>query len=144
IKAVESRALRVSLVGATRYFPLLAATWPYFAVRRHAIERYNEKWVEAGNNVSNGPYVVKEWRPDQAMVLEQNPNYWGPRPTITRGEFTLFADPVAQALVAFENDELDQAQVAGADLQRAKADPRLAPLLQVFPRSGTYWVNGDT
>ena len=57
------------------------------------------------------------------MTLERNENYYGEAPTITRADYTLFADPVAQALVAFENDELDQAQVAGADLERVQNDP---------------------
>ena len=51
---------------------------------------------------------------------------------------------MAQALVPFENDELDQAQVSGADLDRAKADATLSSLLQVFPRSGTRFIICDT
>ena len=63
---------------------------------------------------------------------------------LPRAEFTLFSDPVAQALVAFENNELDQAQVAGADLERAKNDPNFGPLVQFFPRSGTAFLICDT
>ena len=94
--------------------------------------------------VSNGPYVLTAWEHDQSMTLERNDKYYGEAPTITKGEYTLFTDPVAQALVAFENDELDQAQVAGADLDRAKNDAVLGPLLQVFPRSGTAFIICDT
>ena len=94
--------------------------------------------------VSNGPYILTAWEHDQSMTLERNEKYYGEQPTITKGEFTLFSDPVAQALVAFENNELDQAQVAGADLERAKNDPNLGPLVQVFPRSGTAFVICDT
>ena len=94
--------------------------------------------------VSNGPYVLTAWEHDQSMTLERNEKYYGEAPTITKGEYTLFTDPVAQALVAFENDELDQAQVAGADLERAKNDPVLGPLMQVFPRSGTAFIICDT
>ena len=78
------------------------------------------------------------------MTLERNEKYYGDKPTITRADYTLFDDPVAQALVAFEADELDQAQVAGADLERVKNDPDLGPLMQVFPRSGTAFVVCDT
>ncbi|WP_299019661.1 ABC transporter substrate-binding protein [uncultured Tepidimonas sp.] len=29
------------------------------------------------NAMGTGPYILKEWVPDQRMVLERNPNYWG-------------------------------------------------------------------
>ena len=144
VKASDDKTLVVTLEAATPYFPLLAATWTYYPVPKHTIEEYGEAWVEAGNMVSNGPYVLTEWNHDQNMVLERNEKYYGEKPTITRGEYTLFADPVAQALVAFEADELDQAQVAGADLDRVKNDPDLGPLVQVFPRSGTQFIVMDT
>jgi oligopeptide transport system substrate-binding protein len=112
-------------------------------VPRHVVEKEGDAWVEAGKMVSNGPYVLTGWEHDQSMTLERNDKYYGDKPVITKAEFTLFEDPVAQALVAFENDELDQAQVAGADLDRAKNDPVLGPLVQVFPRSGTEFIICD-
>jgi oligopeptide transport system substrate-binding protein len=144
VKATDEQTLVVTLEGPTPYFPLLAATWTYYPVPQHTIEEFGDAWVEAGNMVSNGPYVLTAWEHDQSMTLERNENYYGEAPTITRGEYTLFADPVAQALVAFENNELDQAQVAGADLERVRNDPELGPLVQVFPRSGTQFIICDT
>jgi oligopeptide transport system substrate-binding protein len=144
VKASDDKTLVVTLEGPTPYFPLLAATWTYYPVPKAAIDAHGEAWVEAGNMISNGPYVLTAWDHDQSMTLERNEKYYGEKPTITKAEYTLFADPVAQALVAFENDELDQAQVAGADLDRVKNDPNLSPLVQVFPRSGTEFLICDT
>ena len=136
VKATDEKTLVVTLEGPTPYFPLLAATWTYYPVPRHTVEEYGDAWVEAGNMVSNGPYVLTAWEHDQSMTLERNEKYYGEAPTITRADYTLFADPVTQALVAFENNELDQAQVAGADLERVKSDADLSPLMQVFPTIG--------
>jgi oligopeptide transport system substrate-binding protein len=144
VKATDEKTLVVTLEGPTPYFPLLAATWTYYPVPRHVVEAEGDAWVEAGKMVSNGPYILTAWEHDQSMTLERNEKYYGEQPTITKGEFTLFSDPVAQALVAFENNELDQAQVAGADLERAKNDPNLGPLVQFFPRSGTAFLICDT
>ncbi len=33
------------------------------------------------NAMGTGPYMVKEWQPDQRLVLVKNPNYWGSQPT---------------------------------------------------------------
>src|SRR5215207_5917565 len=144
VKATDEKTLVVTLEGPTPYFPLLAATWTYYPVPRHVVEAEGDAWVEAGKMVSNGPYILTAWEHDQSMTLERNEKYYGEAPAITKGEFTLFSDPVAQALVAFENNELDQAQVAGADLDRVKNDPNLGPLVQVFPRSGTAFIVCDT
>src|SRR5215210_3655820 len=144
VKATDDQTLVVTLEGPTPYFPLLAATWTYYPVPKHTIEEFGDAWVEAGNMVSNGPYVLTAWEHDQSMTLERNEKYYGEAPTITRADYTLFADPVTQALIAFENNELDQAQVAGADLERVKNDPVLSTLMQVFPRSGTQFIVCDT
>lgn len=144
VTAIDDRTLVVDLAGPTPYFPLLAATWTFYPVPRHVVEEHGDAWVEAGAMVSNGPYVLTAWEHDRSMTLERNSRYAGEAPTIARADYTLFADPAAQALVAFEADELDQAQVGPADLERASADPALSQLLQVFPRSGTRFVICDT
>ena len=143
VSATDDKTLKATLIGPTPYFPLLAATWTYYPIPKKAVDQFGEKWVEGGNMVSNGPYVLTEWKHDQSMALDQNPNYWGTKPTITHADYTLFSDPVAQALVSFENDEVDQAQVIGADLERAKSDANLSKLVQVFPRSGTAFLSCD-
>jgi oligopeptide transport system substrate-binding protein len=143
VKATDDKTLVVTLEGATPYFPLLAATWTFYPVPKHVIDKEGEGWVEAGKMVSNGPYMLTAWEHNQTMVLEQNPNYYGEKPTITKATFTLFDDNVAQALVPYENDELDQAQVSQADLDRVKADPTLSAQMQVFPRSGTRFLHCD-
>ena len=144
VAAPDPKTVQVTLEGPTPYFPLLAATWTFYPVPRATVEKFGDKWVEAGNMVSNGPYVLTAWEHDQSMTLERNDKYFGEAPKITKGLYTLFADPVAQALVAFEADELDQAQVSGADLERVKADPVLSQQVQVFPRSGTEFIIADT
>jgi oligopeptide transport system substrate-binding protein len=143
VTALDDRTLQVTLEGATPYFPILASAWTFYPVPRHTIEEFGDAWVEAGNMVSNGPYVLTAWDHNQSIIVERNEKYYGEAPTITRGEYTLLADPVTQALVAFENDELDQAQVVGAELERVRNDPVLGPLLQFFPVSGTNYIVCD-
>jgi len=144
VVALDDRTLRVTLEGPTPYFPLLAATWTFYPVPRHVIEKEGDAWVEAGKMVSNGPYVLTSWEHHERMVLGRNPTYYGETPVVTRADYTLFADDVTQALVPFENDELDQAQVAFTDLDRVKNDATLSALMHVYPRSGTRFVVCDT
>jgi oligopeptide transport system substrate-binding protein len=144
VVAVDDKTLKVTLEGPIPYFPLLAATWTFYPVPRHVVEKEGDAWVEAGKMVSNGPYLLTSWEHDQSMVLERNPNYYGEQPIITKALYTLFADEVSQSLVPYENDELDQAIVSAADLDRVKDDPELSAQMHVFPRSGTRFVICDT
>ena len=61
--------------------PPISRSWPppgpSTRCPRHVVEQHGDAWVEAGNMVSNGPYILTEWDHDQTMVLEQNPNYAG-------------------------------------------------------------------
>jgi oligopeptide transport system substrate-binding protein len=134
----------VTLEGPTPYFPLLASIWSYYPVPRHVVEAEGIDWTEAGKIVSNGPYMLTSWEHDQSMVFERNPRYYGQPPIITKATYTLFADDASQALVPYENDELDQAQVSFVDFDRVKNDSTLSAQMHVFPRSATRFVVCDT
>jgi oligopeptide transport system substrate-binding protein len=144
VEAVDDFTLRVQLEASTPYFPLLATTWTFNPVPLHVIESAGDQWVEAENIVSSGPYKMVEWNHDQSIILEINENYYGEKPTVTRGEIRLFEDPSTQAYIAFENDELDYAAPEGPDLDRVLADPELSSQLITFPLSNCFFVVVDT
>ncbi len=140
--AVDDLTLEVTLEGATPYFPLLATIWTFFPVAKHVIDEVGAEWYEAGNLVSTGPYMLTEWNHNQNIVLEVNPNYWGEPPTVTRMEYTLFDDEVAQSLVAFENDELDFAYVPNNDVERIRGSD-MADQIITIENSRTRFVVCD-
>jgi oligopeptide transport system substrate-binding protein len=143
VTATDDNTLVVSLEGSAAFFPLLAATWTFYPVPKHVIDEKGADWVSADNIVTNGPYVMTEWTHDQKIVLEANASYYGEKPTLTRGEFVIFADEAAQSYVAYENDELDYCAPEGPDLDRVLADPALDAELIKFERSNCYFVVCD-
>jgi oligopeptide transport system substrate-binding protein len=46
-------------------------------VPRHAVERGGDAWTDPGSIVSNGPFTLKSWQPEDRLVLERNPLYHG-------------------------------------------------------------------
>jgi oligopeptide transport system substrate-binding protein len=143
VTAVDDNTLKVTLTDPTPYFPLLATTWTYFPVPKHVIDQKAEKWTEAENIVSSGPYVMKEWKHNESITLETNPNYWGPKPTVTKVIYSLYQDDLAQGIVAYENDEIDFAQVPASDFERVKSDPNLSQQLVNLTASYTRFVICD-
>ncbi|MFL5758842.1 MAG: peptide ABC transporter substrate-binding protein [Thermomicrobiales bacterium] len=144
VAAPDDSTLVVTLEGPTTFFPLLATTWTFFPVPKHVVDAKAEAWVEAGNIVSNGPYVMTEWSHDQQIVLGANDKYYGDKPTITKATYRLYKDDTLQAYSSYENNELDYAEPGGPDLERILADPTLSAELIQFPLSNTYFMIGDT
>lgn len=143
-QAVDANTLKVTLEGPTPYFPLLATTWTFYPVPKHVIDKFKDKWVEAANIVSNGPYIMKDWKHNDSVTLVQNPNYFGDKPTLTQANYQIFKDPTTQAYTAFENNELDYAEPEGPDLDRILADPNLKKDILTFQLSNCYFVVCDT
>ena len=145
VKAVDDRTFEVTLGTSTPFFPLIMATWTCYPVPKHVIDKAADKWVEAENIVSNGPYILKEWKHDQLQAFEHNPNYWGPKPIVTRAECYIYeqSQVLIRALAAYENNELDTAQVQAADFDRVKADAKLSKELKGYPASNTQMIHFD-
>ena len=80
--------------------------------------------------VGTGAFMLKSFTPDQSMVLEKNPNYWGKDaqgrqlPYLDGIDITIFGDPntMTMALQAGQIDGTDQVALVGA--QQLQNDPK--------------------
>lgn len=143
VRAVDDRTFEVTLSEPTPFFPLIAGTWTCLPTPKHVIDAKKEQWTFGPNVVSNGPYVLREWRRDQSFSYERNDRYWGAKPTITRVEQRILDDPRAGSLRAYEANELDQAILAPGDLDRVRNDARLKNELKPFEGSSTHFLVVD-
>src|SRR5262249_34677694 len=65
------------LVTPASWLPRLLWHSLLAAVPRHAIEAARHgAWTSPAVYVSNGPFLLKEWRPFERVVLRRNPLYW--------------------------------------------------------------------
>ena len=76
VRALDDYTLEVRLAYPVPYFKQLTAFYTYSPVPRHVVEKYGDAWTKPEHFVSNGPYVVKEWRNLERIVAERNPFYW--------------------------------------------------------------------
>ncbi len=40
------------------------------------MDQRGSRWTRTGNYVGNGPFVLKEWKPNQIITVEKSPTYW--------------------------------------------------------------------
>jgi oligopeptide transport system substrate-binding protein len=144
-KATDDKTFVVTLERPAPFFMHLVATWTAYPIRKDTIDKNGDKWTLTKDTyISNGHYRLVEWKPEQSMTVEKNPNYWGENNGPDTVVWTLFDDPNAKAIIAYEAGELDRAQLVGADITRAKNDPKLSKEMKKFERQGSQWIILDT
>ena len=139
VKAVNDTTFEVTLNEPISFFPLIASTWTCYPTPKQAIDKLPDKWANGPNVVSNGPFLLKEWKQDQSLIFEPNPNYFGTKPYLTQVLVTQYDDVLAKGAAAYENNEIDDAQVASGDYDRVKGNAALAKQLKPWPGSSTYF-----
>jgi oligopeptide transport system substrate-binding protein len=80
VKAPDDHTLVVTLNHPTAYFLELTTLPILFPVHLASIKKYGRDWTKPGKMVCNGPYILKEWRLNDYILLEANPDYWQPVP----------------------------------------------------------------
>lgn len=92
VKAVDDHTVEITLKTPTTAF-LQTLTTVYFSVLESAVvkeqggtDAEDAATTDAGtayldqNSPGSGPFVLTRWTPRYEIVLEKNPNYWGPGP----------------------------------------------------------------
>lgn len=145
VKATDDRTLVVTLERSAPFFLQLVATWSFYPVRKDMIEKFGDKWTLTKESyVTNGHYRMVEWKQEQSMTAEKNPNYWGENNGPDTIIWTLYDSPTTKAIIAYEAGELDHAQLVGPDIPRIKADAKLSKEVQKLERQGSQWLVLDT
>lgn len=78
VKAVDDKTLEVELETATKYFPGLAAFYTLYPVPKAIVEK-NPDWAKdpkKGDFVTNGPFVIKDWKHNEGIDLVKNDQYY--------------------------------------------------------------------
>ncbi|MCA9541118.1 MAG: peptide ABC transporter substrate-binding protein [Myxococcales bacterium] len=75
VKVIDPLTLEVKLEYVAPYFLELAAFYTYRPVHRATVEAHGDRWTRPENIVTNGPYVLDEWSPNQHLKAKVNPHY---------------------------------------------------------------------
>lgn len=114
-----------------------------YPVRRDMVEQGGDGWsTNPATHLSNGPYILDSYLPDDRVVVRRNDAYTGDAPaeadTIT---FRLFADSAA-ADVAMGNGELAFYKYAGDSLIAQMGDKAELSVSETFGTALIYMNNG--
>ena len=69
VNAVDDQTLEVTLTSAQPWFIQQVAHTSFLAVHRPTVEQHGEKWTEAANIVTNGPFQLESWQHNSRIDL---------------------------------------------------------------------------
>jgi len=103
VRALDNYTVEFVLKKSVSYFLALLATPPYFPVHPNYP---NDSIVSDATWGGAGPYMIKEFKRDQYIVLEANPYYYG-EPPKTKTIIIRFYKDAASLRLALEKGEVD-------------------------------------
>ncbi|MCE3235642.1 MAG: extracellular solute-binding protein family 5 [Vampirovibrio sp.] len=130
VHAPDSHTLIVELERPTPIFLDLAASPVMLPLRKDLIEKYGDKFTEAGHFVGNGAYKMTRWNHEEKIVLVPNPYFYekapDKRPAVNALEMYMVND-ANTSVVMYENGELDfietTTSIPSFDVRRLRKSP---------------------
>jgi oligopeptide transport system substrate-binding protein len=78
-----------------------------YPVPRHLVEAKGAEWTKAGTFISNGPYLLKDWIPNDHLTLTKNAKFYD-APNVKIDTVNYYPTPDGDsALKRFRAGELD-------------------------------------
>ena len=140
VKAVDDYTIQFALNHPAGYFPSIAGMWIARPVPKWAIEKYGDKWTEAENIVTNGAYLLKEWKHEDEIVMIKNPKYYDADKVDIDIVHSVIIVEASTAMSMYEAGEIDTVDsVPLEDVDRIKADPVLSKEYVNIPDTCTYY-----
>jgi peptide/nickel transport system substrate-binding protein len=104
-----------------------------------ALKKYGDDYFK--NPVGTGPFRFKEWRKDDRIVLERNPDYWDEKALLDRVIFRSIVDNSAR-LLELQAGSIDLMEfLSPDDLPTVKNDANLQLILRPSMNVGYLWWN---
>lgn len=124
VSAPDEETLVISLPSPAAYFLSMTPMWTIAATPQWAIEEYGDEWIEAGNIVTNGRYVLNEWEHGVSWKIVRNPLM--PADMVGEGNLDgMVVNVVPDTSTGYSlwlNNEVDFAGIPGAELEAHLAE----------------------
>jgi oligopeptide transport system substrate-binding protein len=123
VRAISPRVLEVRLKKPVVYFPSITTFMVTFPQREDIINKYGDQWTEPKHIVTNGPFILSEWKHEYKLVLKANDRHYEGRPPIDTVLVYVVEEPTT-ALTLFETGELDILELPPVAIPHYKNDPQ--------------------
>lgn len=125
IKAIDEKTLEVQLEVPVSYFDKILYFPTFYPVNRAFCEKCGDTWAtSAETTLSNGAFVLTDYQPAAlSFTLKKNPDYYDADKITLEGLNYQVIKDSQQALMSYQNGDLDIILVAGDQVDQIKDDP---------------------
>lgn len=124
VKVLDPKKLEITLAKPAPFFLDLLAFHAFLPVNKAFYEKQDggKKYgAEASNMIYNGPYMMKEWKHDDSIVLVKNPNYWNAKDVkLDEIKMAMIKDSNT-ALNTFNAGDLDMVGLSGTQVAQVES-----------------------
>lgn len=120
VTAVDDHTLKIALTEPTAFLPGVLTLSIAYPMPKAAIEAGGGQWTRPGNIVSNGPYNLASWEPQQQITLTRNPNYWDAASVKIDKALWLVVESDETAFKRFRAGELDFSRIPVTEMPWAR------------------------
>jgi ABC-type oligopeptide transport system, periplasmic component len=136
VKAVDKKTLEVELTGPMPYAVDMMAHYAFAPLPMQAIAKYGDEWIKPGKFVGNGAFVLKDWKPQQYVLVEKNTKYWDAKNVKLSTVKFLPIEDIKTEYNMFKSGDIDWATTIPNDLLD---EVKLRKDYQVSPQVSTYY-----
>lgn len=143
VRAVDEATLEIALEYAAPYFIAQLAHMTAKPLHRKSIEAFGSDFVRPAHMVTNGAFMLKQFVPNDRIILTKNPSYYDAANVALDGEMFYSLEDRGAALRRFMAGEIQSYNDVPAE-QIGFVRSHLAESFKVTPNLGSYFYAFDT
>ena len=140
IRAIDEKTFQIETEGPCPYLPYIVSFITSSPVPRWQVEKYEKKWTEPENCVSNFTYKLAEWNHGSDMTFGLDANYNGPHKALLEKINVKFISSQRPGTLPYENGEVDAYDLDPLDYARVKKDKYLNAQLFRMQEFTTWYL----
>src|SRR5574341_146580 len=126
IRVMGPYQIRFTLEQPLAHFLALLTMPQALVVAKEEVERWGADFVS--HAVGTGPFILKEWRRQDRVILEANPNYFAGKPYLAGIEYRIIPES-STSEAEFKAGRLDGLGIPAATFKQWTTDPKWQPYI---------------
>lgn len=137
IRVIDDYTLEIRLVKPFSPFLSLLTMTSAYVVPREVVEERGPDF--SSRPVGTGPFVLREWLPNQHLIFERSEDYFGPPARVEGIVYRVIPEDLT-AVAEFEIGNLDVITIPSSEYSRYRESPRWSPLISSIKGLNTYYL----